>query len=89
MGEFHEAVTTLLHAFTSGISIIKTQRGRRKQDKISLDPARKEAESVLSKSLKRNRRQVKSAYEKDVETYGAGFRAGDGSLTNLYNWHIL
>ena len=77
MGEFHEAVTTLIDAFTSAISVIKVQRGKRKSARVPIDPERKEAESALSQSLKKSRRDVKHAYEKDVELLGDGFRNGD------------
>ena len=78
MGEFHDAVSTLLQAFSNGISVIRTQRGRRKKDRIPIDPPRKEAESSLSKSLKRNRTDVKKEYERDVALLGPGFAVGDG-----------
>ena len=78
MGEFHQAVLELLHAFSSGISIIKTQRGRRTKEKVPIDPTRKAAETNLSKSLKRSRKEVKSAYERDASAIGPGFRVGDG-----------
>jgi hypothetical protein len=78
MGEFHDAVSTLLQAFAHGISIIKTQRGRRKKEKVPIDSSRKIAESHLSKSLKKNRKDVKNAYERDVALLGPGFAVGDG-----------
>jgi hypothetical protein len=77
MGEFHDAVTTLLDAFTSAIGVIKVQRGKRKTARIAIDSERKEAESYLSRSLKRSRRDVKHAYERDAKALGDGFRNGD------------
>jgi hypothetical protein len=78
MGEFHEAVSTLLEAFTHGISIIKIQRCRRKKEHTPIDPNKKNAESHLSKSLKKNRTDVQTAYGKDLARFGPGFAAGDG-----------
>lgn len=82
MGEFHDAVTTLLDAFTSAIGVIKVQRGKRKTARVAIDDERKEAESYLSRSLKRSRRDVKHAYERDAKALGDGFRNGD-SMLNL------
>lgn len=78
MGEFHDAVATLLQAFASGISIIKAQRVRRKHEKGAGSSDRKSIERTLSRSLKRNRKEVKEAYERDVRALGTGFSAGDG-----------
>jgi len=77
MGEFHDAVSTLLEAFAHGISIIKIQRCRRKKEHIPIEPSKKNAESHLSKSLKKNRTEVKTAYGKDLARFGPGFAAGD------------
>jgi ribosomal protein L13E len=78
MGEFHDAVSTLLEAFSCGIAIIKSQRGRRKREQLPLDSTKKIAETHLSKSLKKNRTDVKNAYGRDVSRYGQGFAVGDG-----------
>ncbi|RDL40377.1 uncharacterized protein BP5553_00356 [Venustampulla echinocandica] len=74
MGEFHEAVSTLLDAFARGISIIKAQSSRREKDRSS---TRKAAETRLSKSLKKNRTDVKNTYSRDLNRFGPGFAAGD------------
>ena len=83
MGEFHDAVSTLLEAFAHGISIIKIQRCRRKKEHMPIDPRKKSAESHLSKSLKKNRTEVKTAYGKDLVRFGPGFAAGDGKFVLL------
>jgi hypothetical protein len=66
MGEFHDAVSTLLEAFAHGITIIKRQRGRRKKEQLPIEPTKKNAETHLSKSLKKNRTDVKKAYGRDL-----------------------
>lgn len=78
MGEFHDAVTKLLGAFSCGISMIKAQR--RKKDQSLLDPPSKKAETHLSKSLKKNRLEVENAYGEDLVRYGPSFADGDGKL---------
>ena len=79
MGEFHNAVSVLLEAFARGIAIIKTQRGRRKKEHHQVDSPHKIAETHLSKSLKRNRTDVKNAYGRDLARFGPSFAAGDGT----------
>jgi len=83
MSQFNDAVSTLLRAFSDGISIIKTQRGRRKKEKLPIDSSRRAAEIHLNKSLKKNRAEVKSAYERDVARFGPGFQVGDGEFLIL------
>jgi len=78
MGEFHDAVSTLLEAFARGISIIKIQRGRRKKEQLPIESTKKTAETHLSKSLKKNRSEVKDAYQRDLGRYGQSFAVGDG-----------
>jgi hypothetical protein len=78
MGEFHDAVSTLLDAFTHGMAVIKTQRGRRKKESIPIDSTTKSAETNLSKALKKNRVDVKDAYGKDLARHGPDFAKGDG-----------
>jgi len=77
MGEFHDAVSTLLEAFAHGIAIIKRQRGRRKKDRLPIEPTKKNAEAHLSKSLKKNRTDVRKAYGRDLARYGPDFATGD------------
>ncbi|RFU31011.1 hypothetical protein B7463_g5341, partial [Scytalidium lignicola] len=69
MGEFQDAVTSLLETFTRGISIIK---GRRKRN-----AAAQVAETSLSKSLKQSRSDVKDRYREDLSRHGKAFAAGD------------
>ncbi|KUJ20878.1 uncharacterized protein LY89DRAFT_729697 [Mollisia scopiformis] len=75
MGEFHDAVTKLLGAFSCGISMIKAQR--RKKEQIPIDSTSKKAETHLSKSLKKNRLEVENAYGEDLVRYGPSFADGD------------
>ncbi|KAE8448189.1 hypothetical protein EG329_009793 [Mollisiaceae sp. DMI_Dod_QoI] len=75
MGEFHDAVTKLLGAFSCGISMIKAQR--RKKEKSPLDTTSKKAETHLSKSLKKNRLEVENAYGEDLIRCGPSFADGD------------
>jgi hypothetical protein len=78
MGEFNAAVSTLLEAFGSGIAVIRSLRHRRKESKSQIDPAVKAEESRLSKSLKKNRVDVRSVYESKLERLGYRFSDGDG-----------
>lgn len=77
MGEFHDAVTKLLGAFSCGISMIKAQRRKKEQ---CHDPSSKKAETHLSKSLKKNRLEVENAYGEDLVRYGPSFADGDGKF---------
>lgn len=83
MGELQNAVSTLLDAFARGIAVIKTQRDRRKQEKVSIDSTHKTAETRLSKSLKKNKADVRDAYRKDLARFGPGFAAGDGEFCRV------
>jgi hypothetical protein len=80
MGELQSAVSALLDAFARGIAVIKTQRVRRKKEKVLIDSTHKTAETRLSKSLKKNRADVQNAYGKDLARFGPGFAAGDGAF---------
>ena len=78
MSEFHEAVSTLLEAFAKGLSIIKAQKMRRSKDQAS---SKTTPEAHLSKSLKKNRADVKNAFRRDLAHFGPGFAAGDGKAS--------
>lgn len=78
MGEFSAAVSTLLEAFSSGIAIIRSRRRRRKESKAEIDSAVKAEESRLSKSLKKNRVDVRSVYKTKLDRLGRRFADGDG-----------
>jgi len=78
MSEFHDAVSTLLEAFARGLSIIKAQKKQRSKEQASTKTA---PEAQLSKSLKRNRKDVKVAYNRDLAQFGHGFAAGDGETS--------
>lgn len=89
MGEFHDAVSTLLEAFGRGIDIIKCQRGTREKEQLPIEPAKKSAETHLSKSLKKNRVDVKNAYGRDLARHGPGFAVGDGKTFLLRASHPI
>ena len=78
MGEFNAAVSTLLEAFSSGIAIIRSLRRRRKESKAEIDSVVKAEESRLSKSLKKNRVDVRSVYKTKLDRLGRRFANGDG-----------
>lgn len=87
MGEFHDTVSTLLEAFAKGISIVKAQKKRRRRD---LATSKTSTEAHLSKSLKRNRRNVKDRYQRDLAEFGTGFADGDGKgLPNRKLWNLV
>jgi predicted hydrocarbon binding protein len=83
MGELHDAVTALLDAFARGISAIRTQRERRKEERLPVDATQAAAETHLRKSLKRSRSDVREAYGRDLARHGAQFASGDGALSLL------
>jgi hypothetical protein len=78
MGELHEAVTALLDAFARGISVIRSQRSRRAEEQLPVDPVQSTAETHLRKSLRKSRSDVKEAYGRDLARYGSRFASGDG-----------
>jgi len=78
MGEFNAAVSTLLEAFSSGIAVIRSLRRRRKENKSEIDAVVKAEESRLSKSLKKNKVDVRSVYKSKLERLGRRFADGDG-----------
>jgi hypothetical protein len=78
MGDLHDAVAALLDAFARGISVIRAQRARRKEQQQPVDTVQKTAETHLRKSLKKNRAEVKEAYGRDLARYGPRFASGDG-----------
>ncbi|KAL3424769.1 hypothetical protein PVAG01_04050 [Phlyctema vagabunda] len=77
MGELQNRVSSLLEAFSQGKEILKVQRWRRKENRRAIDVKQKGAETKLSKSLGKDRLQVKDAYGKDLSRYGHDFAAGD------------
>jgi hypothetical protein len=78
MGELHDTVTALLDAFARGISVIRAQRSRRKEERLPVDPVKQTAETHVRKSLKKSRADVKEAYSRDLARYGPRFASGDG-----------
>jgi hypothetical protein len=89
MGEFNAAVSTLLEAFSSGIAIIRSLRRRRKESKSEIDSAVKAEESRLSKSLKKNRVDLRSVYKTKLERLGRRFADGDGKPPEMDRWGPL
>jgi hypothetical protein len=83
MGELHDAVTALLDAFARGISVIRTQRSRRKEEQLPVDPVQLAAETHVRKSLRKSRADVEEAYRRDLARYGPRFAAGDGTYGPL------
>ena len=81
MGELHDAVTALLDAFARGISVIRAQHSRRKEQLLPVDPVQQTAETHVRKSLKKSRADVKEAYTRDLARYGPRFAAGDGTFS--------
>lgn len=71
MGEFHDAVTTLLEAFSRGLAVIKRKRAISSSTDKSKD-------LTLKKSLKRSRSDVQTAYGREMGRVGPGFANGDG-----------
>lgn len=80
MGEFNDAVTTLLEAFTNGLAIIRSIRRRRKEPLVQVDSGLKKDELRLRKSLKKSRVEVRNAYAHDLAKVGQRFSEGDGKL---------
>jgi hypothetical protein len=78
MGDLHDAVAALLDAFARGISVIRAQRARRKEQQQPVETVQKTAETHLRKSLKKNRAEVREAYGRDLARYGSRFASGDG-----------
>ncbi|KIN06073.1 hypothetical protein OIDMADRAFT_176179 [Oidiodendron maius Zn] len=81
MGELHDAVTALLDAFARGISVIRAQHSRRKEEQLPVDLVQQTAETHVRKSLKKSRADVKEAYTRDLARYGPRFAAGDGTFS--------
>lgn len=81
MGDFGTAVSDLLHTFTTGLAVIRRLRRRRKETRTKIDSTVKAEEERLSESLKSNRRDVKSVYDKCTQT--ESFATGDGEDMKL------
>lgn len=74
MGEFHDTVSTLLDAFSRGLSIIKSHKKNRSKEQCY---TKSDPQYQLSRSLKKNRRDVKNAYGRELAQFGPDFAAGD------------
>jgi hypothetical protein len=79
--QFENAVQTLLDALSSGITIIRRHRRRRKEGKTRGDSTIETEESLLNKSLKANRADVRTVYELYLARFGRRFAKGDCKLT--------
>ena len=80
MGEFSDAVSALLQAFTNGLAIIRSIRHRRKEPLVEVDSGLKKDELRLRKSLRKNRADLRNAYAHDLAKLGQSFSEGDGKL---------
>ena len=80
MGELHDVVSALLDAFALGISVIRAQRSRRREEQLPVDPAQQTAETHVRKSLRKSRTDVDEAYRRDLARFGPGFASGDGEI---------
>jgi hypothetical protein len=76
MGEFHEAISTLLSFFGEGLSSIKAHSEKKSR-------RRSTSEARLSESLRKSRNDVKSVYDRDLEKFGEKFAKGDGTAPFL------
>lgn len=68
MGDFGTAVSTLLESFSNGLAVIKRLRRRRKEAKASIYASVKAEEDSLKVSLRSNRRDIKSSYDRCAKT---------------------
>lgn len=80
MGEFHDAVSTLLEAFTRGIAVLKRKKDRGGSNSRLTHKSTGCADEELSKALRNSRTDVRTAYTKNLAKFGSGFAAGDGEF---------
>ncbi|KAH8602428.1 hypothetical protein B0O99DRAFT_139426 [Bisporella sp. PMI_857] len=80
MGEFHDAVNSLLEAFSRGLTVLKCKRKQTSPQSTSV----KGLEARLGNSLKKSRSDVRKAYKEDLARIGPGFAHGDGRFTSQY-----
>lgn len=81
MGDFGNAVVTLLESFGNGLAVIKRLRRRRKETKTGIASTAKAKEQQLNKSLKTDRRDVKLVY--DSYAQAREFAMGDGEAFRI------
>jgi hypothetical protein len=77
MGEFHEAVSTLLSFFGEGLSSIKAHSEKKSKRRLA-------SEARLGESLRKSRNDVRTIYDRDLEKYGEKFAKGDGYCPLFY-----
>jgi len=82
MGQFNEAVVALIEAFNRGIGIIKTHRRRRKAAKAHIGSGIEAEEERLSRSLKKGKTDIASAYARELAELGSQFTEGDESSSS-------
>ncbi|TGO28842.1 hypothetical protein BPAE_0022g00320 [Botrytis paeoniae] len=76
MGELDELVTTLLGTFTSGIRLLRARRKRQKNCSGKIDHDSCE-ETLLIKSFKQSRSDIREAYTRESIKSGPKFSEGD------------
>ncbi|TGO87999.1 hypothetical protein BPOR_0190g00040 [Botrytis porri] len=76
MGELDELVTTLLGTFTSGIRLLRARRKRQKNSSKIIDHDNCE-ETLLIKSFKQSRSDIREAYTRESIKSGPKFSEGD------------
>ncbi|KAF7897439.1 hypothetical protein EAF00_005667 [Botryotinia globosa] len=76
MGELDELVTTLLGTFTSGIRLLRARRKRQKISSGKIDHDNCE-ETLLIRSFKQSRSDIREAYTRESIKSGPKFSEGD------------
>ncbi|KAF7937562.1 uncharacterized protein EAE98_001876 [Botrytis deweyae] len=76
MGELDELVTTLLGTFTSGIRLLRARRKRQTNSSRKIDHDNCE-ETLLIKSFKQSRSDIREAYTRESIKSGPKFSKGD------------
>ncbi|KAF7856139.1 uncharacterized protein EAF02_011398 [Botrytis sinoallii] len=76
MGELDELVTTLLGTFTSGIRLLRARRKRQTNSSRKIDHENCE-ETLLIKSFKQSRSDIREAYTRESIKSGPKFSKGD------------
>ncbi|KAF7948860.1 hypothetical protein EAE96_008042 [Botrytis aclada] len=76
MGELDELVTTLVGTFTSGIRLLRARRKRQKSSSGKIDHDNCE-ETVLIRSFKQSRSDIREAYTRESIKSGPQFSEGD------------
>ncbi|KAF7948193.1 uncharacterized protein EAE97_003604 [Botrytis byssoidea] len=76
MGELDELVTTLLGTFTSGIRLLRARRKRQKNSSGKIDHDKCE-ETLLIRSFKQSRSDIREAYTRESIKSGPKFSEGD------------